>query len=304
MTTYHIDLLKKLAQNNNCRYLENEPLSQHTTFRIGGKCSIMLFANSESSAAEFVACCKKENIRHYILGNGSNVLFSDDGFDGAVIVIGKDMRKISLHDDNVIEVMAGCTLAQLCTFALENSLTGLEFAYGIPGTVGGAVFMNAGAYGGDISDVIVKAEAFDENGNVRCFSAEDMQLGYRTSAFQSNGYIITKAWIKLGKGNASEIKEKMDSIMERRKEKQPLEYPSAGSAFKRPVGSYAGKLIQESGLRGYTVGGAQVSEKHCGFVINRNNATFSDVETLINDVRRIVSEKTGFDLECEVRIIK
>ncbi len=206
-------------------------------------------------------------------------------------------------DDTRIDLLAGTTLSQLCMFALQNELTGLEFAYGIPGTVGGAVFMNAGAYDGDISTVIDSANAVDFNGKVLNFTVKQLVLSYRKSVFHDIDCVITKAVFKLKKGDKTAIKEKMDDLMLRRKTKQPLEFPSAGSTFKRPLGSFAGKLIDDCGLRGYSVGGAQVSEKHCGFVINKDNASFDDVLTLIKNVQNIVCEKTGCCLECEVRII-
>lgn len=304
MNDKHLNALTYIADKHGCKYLTQEPLNRHTTFKVGGECAVMIFINSVEALLQCLEYCCKENVKRLVLGNGSNVLCSDNGFDGVVLLLGKDFQNISLADDETIEAEAGCTLGQLCMFALNNSLSGLEFAYGIPGTVGGAVFMNAGAYDGEMSYVLTKAEAINENGDKRIFNANEMALGYRTSVFQSNGYIITRAWLKLNKGSSDKIKEKMDEFMSRRKAKQPLEYPSAGSAFKRPVGSFAGKLIQESGLRGYTVGGAQVSEKHCGFVINKNNATFSDIKTLLQDVQRIVYERTGYALECEVRIIE
>ncbi len=304
MNEKHLNALVDIAERHGCKYLTQEPLSRHTTFKVGGNCTVMIFINSVEALSQCLGYCSKENVKKLVLGNGSNVLCSDKGFDGAVLLLGKDFQNISLADDETIEVQAGCTLGQLCMFALNSGLSGLEFAYGIPGTVGGAVFMNAGAYDGEMSFVLTKAEAVNESGDKRIFGIEEMALGYRTSVFQNNGYIVTKAWLKLCKGSSDKIKEKMDEFMSRRRSKQPLEYPSAGSAFKRPVGSFAGKLIQESGLRGYTVGGAQVSEKHCGFVINKNNATFSDIKTLLQDVQRIVREKTGYTLECEVRIIE
>ncbi len=291
------------AEKLGCCCLLNEPLKKHTTFKIGGPCSAMVLANSEQSIASMLRFCTENDIKTLVIGNGSNLLVSDNGFDGVVIVVGKDFQGIKLLDDTTIEVLAGTTLSQLCMFALQNELTGLEFAYGIPGTVGGAVFMNAGAYDGDISTVIDSANAVDFNGKVLNFTVKQMVLSYRKSVFHDIDCVITKAVFKLKKGDKTAIKEKMDDLMLRRKTKQPLEFPSAGSTFKRPLGSFAGKLIDDCGLRGYSVGGAQVSEKHCGFVINKDNASFDDVLTLIKNVQNIVCEKTGCCLECEVRII-
>lgn len=303
MTAKQLSELIKLSEAHKCTALIDEPMSRHTTFKIGGKCEVMVFINSDMALSDIMLFCTSQSIKTCILGNGSNVLCSDNGFDGAVIVLGRDYQNIKLIGDDEIEVQAGCTLTQLCNFALDNALTGLEFAYGIPGTVGGAVYMNAGAYDGDISQVIVSAEAMDRSGTMHSFTPEDMELTYRHSVFQSMNMIITKARFRLKRGDKHNIREKMDQLMSRRKEKQPLEYPSAGSTFKRPQGAFAGKLIDDCGLRGYSVGGAQVSEKHCGFVINKNNASFEDVMTLIRSVQSIVKDKTGYTLECEIRII-
>lgn len=292
-----------LAEKLGCCTLVNEPLSKHTTFKVGGNCSLAVFASSDESIKSIIKYCTTNGVKLLVIGNGSNLLVSDKGFDGVVLIIGKDYQALTLLDDTTIEVKSGCLLSQLCMFALQNELTGLEFAYGIPGTVGGAVYMNAGAYDGEISNVIETAQAIDFDSNVVNFTREQMELGYRKSIFQDIDCVITKAVFKLKKGDKAEIKAKMDDLMNRRKSKQPLDYPSAGSTFKRPLGNFAGKLIDDCGLRGYTVGGAQVSEKHCGFVINKNNATFEDITTLIRNVQNIVFEKTGYCLECEVKII-
>lgn len=292
-----------LSEKLGCCTLVNEPLSKHTTFKVGGNCPLAVFASSDESIKSIIKYCTTNGVKLLVIGNGSNLLVSDKGFDGVVLIIGKDYQSLTLVDDTTIEVKSGCLLSQLCMFALQNELTGLEFAYGIPGTVGGAVYMNAGAYDGEISNVIETAQAIDSDSNVVTFTREQMELGYRKSIFQDIDCVITKAVFKLKKGDKAEIKAKMDDLMNRRKSKQPLEYPSAGSTFKRPLGNFAGKLIDDCGLRGYTIGGAQVSEKHCGFVINKNNATFEDITTLIRNVQNIVFEKTGYCLECEVKII-
>lgn len=299
-----LNLLVEKAKELGCEVLENEPMSAHTTFKIGGPCKAMIVPNSAESCGKLVKTASENGVRFTVVGNGSNLLCDDKGYDSAIFHIGKSMQQIKLVGENMIYAEAGASLAKLCLFACENELTGLEFAYGIPGTVGGAVYMNAGAYGGEIKDVIVSAEAVDKNGNKVTFENADMKLSYRKSAFQNDEYIITSALFKLEKGDRNAISAKMSELMARRKEKQPLEYPNAGSTFKRPEGQFAGKLIQDCGLRGFTVGGAQVSEKHCGFVINKNEATFSDVVSLIEQVQEKVRRETGYFLECEVKILK
>lgn len=292
-----------LARKLGCRILINRKLRDFTTFRVGGECPVIIEINSENSLAELVKFSNQNRLRTMVIGKGSNMLCDDKGFDGAVFLMGNEFSKIRLIDDVTVEAEAGCPLIRLCRFALENSLGGLEFAYGIPGTVGGAVYMNAGAYGGEIKNVIQSARAADADGNISEFSKEEMELSYRTSIFQRRNSIITKAVFKLHKAEKSEIEARMNELMARRKEKQPLEYPNAGSTFKRPQGQFAGKLIQDCGLKGVSIGGAQVSEKHSGFVINTGNATSDDIKRLIEKVQQTVLEKTGYFLECEVRII-
>lgn len=291
------------AKKLGCTVLFDQKLKDYSTFRVGGVCPVLIKIVSENALCELVRFCEENNIRHIVLGKGSNVLFDDNGYDGAVFLMDNDYSQITLLDEITLKAQAGCSLMKLCRFALDNSLSGLEFAYGIPGTVGGAVFMNAGAYGGEIKNVIVSANAVSADGEGKTFSADDMQLSYRHSAFQTNGYIVSDAVFKLAKGDKSDIQAKMNELMGKRREKQPLEFPNAGSTFKRPEGQFAGKLIQDCGLRGYTVGGAQISEKHCGFVINKGNATAADIKQVIADVQKIVKEKTGYFLECEVRLI-
>lgn len=292
-----------LARKLGCRILINRKLRDFTTFRVGGECPVIIEINSENSLAELIKFSNQNRLRTMVIGKGSNMLCDDKGFDGAVFLMGNEFSKIRLIDDVTVEAEAGCPLIRLCRFALENSLGGLEFAYGIPGTVGGAVYMNAGAYGGEIKNVIQSARAADADGNISEFSKEEMELSYRTSIFQRRNSIITKAVFKLHKAEMSEIEAMMNELMARRKEKQPLEYPNAGSTFKRPQGQFAGKLIQDCGLKGVSIGGAQVSEKHSGFVINTGNATSDDIKRLIERVQQTVLEKTGYFLECEVRII-
>lgn len=286
-----------------CKVRIEEPLKQYTTFRIGGPCRAMIEINGAESCETLIPLAQNGNIPYLVIGNGSNLLVDDEGFNGIVFHLGSDFDEIRLLDNITIECSAGTSLSRLAAFAAENSLTGLEFAWGLPGSVGGAVFMNAGAYGGEISDVIVSAKAVSADGTKQNFIKEQLGLSYRHSAFMENDSVITKAVFKLQKGEKSEIKARMNELMQKRKEKQPLEYPSAGSAFKRPEGTYAALLIEQCGLKGFSVGGAEVSEKHSGFIINKNNATFSDVMELIRQVRETVQLKTGYILECEPRII-
>lgn len=279
-----------------------EPLSNHTSFKVGGRCDMLIYPNSAESLKKLYTRCKDISLNTFVLGNGSNVLFNDRGFRGVVFVISHELGAVSV-DGNTITVEAGASLAKLCLTALDNGLTGLEFAYGIPGTVGGAVYMNAGAYGGEIKDVIRTVTAVDTSGKVITFTNDELELGYRKSFFTDKDYLILSAAFELKMGDKTRIKAKMDELMSRRKDKQPLEYPSAGSTFKRPEGTYAGLVIEQSGLKGYTVGGAQVSEKHANFVINKGGAKASDIIQLIDDVKKTVKEKTGYNLECEVKLI-
>ncbi len=295
--------LFKTARSCGCEILMNEPLCGHTTFKIGGNCTAMIEVNSRESLRLLLDAARADRVRTFVLGKGSNVLFDDEGFEGVVLHISGEMSEIRLLGETTVYAQAGCSLMKLCRFALENSLTGLEFAYGIPGTVGGAVFMNAGAYGGEIKDVIKYCSVVNVRGEVEKLTAEQLGLSYRHSSIQENGAIVCDAVFELRKGDRAEIESKMNELMGKRKDKQPIEFPSAGSTFKRPTGFFAGKLIDDCGLRGFKVGGAQVSEKHCGFVINADNATSADVKLLIRQVQKNVQEKTGQFLECEVRII-
>ena len=291
------------ANEYGCEVLLNERLSNHTTFKIGGTCKAFISVNSGECLNELLMLADNEGYPYFVMGKGSNLLFDDKGFNGVVFHLGSDFSNISLIDDTTIKAEAGCSLINVCRFACENGLGGLEFAFGIPGSVGGAVYMNAGAYGGEIKDALVSVKAINK-GKISEFDVSDMDLSYRHSIFQENDYIITEAVFKLVKKDKSEIKALMDDYLNRRKNKQPLEYPNGGSTFKRPVGQYAGKLIEESGLRGFSVGNAEVSDKHCGFVINKGSATFEDVTGLIKKVQETVKEKTGYFLECEVEIVR
>ena len=279
--------------------IENEPLEKHTTFRIGGPARYFLTPDSEETLKKAILICKEHNIDFYVIGNGSNLLVSDKGICGAVIRLAGEFREIS-KQENVLRCGAGATLAKLCTFAQHNSLAGLEFAFGIPGSVGGAVYMNAGAYGGEMKDVLLSVTHLTPGGVVETVPADTLNLSYRHSIYKENGCVVLFAEFQLKEGNKVKIKELMDDIMNRRVTKQPLEYPSAGSVFKRPEGAFAGALIQDCGLKGCSIGGAQVSEKHSGFIINTGNATCSDVINLITYVQQTVKERTGFTLEREI----
>jgi UDP-N-acetylmuramate dehydrogenase len=295
-----IDYLKQ----NGIDYLENEPMARHTTFKIGGDARLMALPDSREKIALTVKKCRELGIRYLPVGNGSNLLVDDEGIDACVILLGKGYDKVYLLDETTVFAEAGAQLIKVCNFALENSLTGLEFAYGIPGSCGGAAFMNAGAYGGEMKDVLIKCEHIDKNGNEGELSGDELGLSYRHSNYYDNGCIITGLVIRLEKGNSDEIKAKMTELMGRRRDKQPLEYPSAGSTFKRPEGYFAGALIEQCALKGASVGGAQVSEKHAGFVINKGGATCADVLSLCKKVSDTVKRKTGVTLEMEIRVTK
>lgn len=283
---------------------EGELLSNHTTFRIGGAAKYFAVPKNEEEIMEAVDFAIVKDLPYYILGKGSNVLFADEGYPGVVIEIGAGMEKVERIGDTGIRAQAGVSLSALATFAAREGLSGLEFAGGIPGTLGGAVTMNAGAYGGEMKDVIVSAKVMDEEGAVQELSCEELQLGYRTSIVQKKQFVVLEAEFLLKPGTTEEIQNTMKELNAKRREKQPLEYPSAGSTFKRPEGYFAGKLIEDAGLRGYRVGDAQVSEKHCGFVVNRGKATCAEVLQLIGDVQKTVKEQFGVQLEPEVRIIR
>ena len=283
--------------------LEEGDLSKYTGFRTGGRSAIVI-PNSKDSFIETVNYLRTSGNKFFILGNGTNVIARDEGYDGVVVLTKNALNFINI-DDLYIKVGAGTPISELCNAALNSELTGLEFAYGIPGSVGGAVYMNAGAYDGEIKDVIRSVEYLDENGQVKIINSPDIQFSYRNSVFHTNkDWIVLSAVMRLTHGDVSEIKAKMLDLIGRRRDKQPLEYPSCGSTFKRPEGNYASKLIDDCGFRGFRVGGAQVSEKHCGFVINRDNATSKDIFDLIEIIRDTVQEKTGYLLECEVEILE
>ncbi len=294
-----------LCEKTGCEYKLNEPLKNHTTFKIGGKAKMLVLINSQETLVELFRFLRENNIKFFVLGKGSNILADDNGFDGVILKISNKFSQIIQLNEKEVYCMAGTPLSELCLFALENSLTGLEFAYGIPGTAGGALYMNAGAYGGEMRDVVISARYIDKTGNIISINADEMKLSYRHSIFSENSdNIIVDMVFELEKGNKTEIKAKMDELLQKRKDKQPLEYPSAGSTFKRPEGSYASLLIEQCGLKGFSVGDAQVSEKHSGFVINKGNATFEDVIKLTEEVKKIVKDKTGYVLELEPIVLK
>ncbi|MBO5461489.1 MAG: UDP-N-acetylmuramate dehydrogenase [Ruminococcus sp.] len=296
-----MSLAEQLCQilgNENVK--ENEPMKKHTTFRVGGPADYFLTPESEEQVQKTISFLKENNVPYYIIGNGSNLLVGDQGYRGAVVQIYQKMNQIRV-EDGCVYAQAGALLSKIAAEALANELTGFEFASGIPGTLGGALMMNAGAYGGEMKQVVVEATVLTPAGEIAVISVDEMELGYRSSVFSKNGDIVLSAVLKLAKGNKEAIRARMDELKEQRVTKQPLEYPSAGSTFKRPEGYFAGKLIQDAGLRGFQVGGAQVSEKHCGFVINRDNATAADIVSLMEQVSEKVEAQFGVRLEPEVK---
>ena len=279
--------------------LYNEPLRNHTTFKVGGEADAFLSVKTQEELIKAVQLCRQKNVPYFILGNGSNLLVSDKGFRGLIISIGREMAQITL-DGNRITAQAGALLSTVAQTAAKNSLTGMEFASGIPGSIGGAMVMNAGAYDGEMKMIVETVTVLTEEGEIRTLSNEEMEFGYRASRLKKEKEIVLSVTVLLAEGDKAAILEKMNDFAARRREKQPLEYSSAGSTFKRPEGMFAGKLIMDAGLRGYTVGGAQVSEKHCGFVINKDKATADEIYTLIHNVQAKVKEVSGVTLEPEV----
>ena len=284
------------------KVLEQEPMARHTTFRIGGPADYFVELGSIEQIRAAIQVCREENLPWFVLGRGSNLLVSDKGYRGVILSIYKDFQKTEIQGETVT-VQAGVLLTTLSGKVLDASLTGLEFASGIPGTIGGAVVMNAGAYGGEMKDIVRKVTVLDQDGEVRTLTCGEMQFGYRTSLAKKKGYIVLGAELTLKQGEKEKIREEMQTLKAKRIEKQPLEFPSAGSTFKRPEGYFAGKLIMDAGLRGAAVGGAQVSEKHCGFVVNTGNATAADVRELMRQVQGKVQEQFGVRLEPEVRFL-
>ena len=290
--------------SNNIAYKLDEPMSRHTSFKTGGNAAVFIDIADADTLGKVLGICDKNDVDTFILGKGSNLLVSDDGIrDKAVIHLSTDFAEMKLLDDTTIEVQAGASLASLCKFALANSLTGLEFAYGIPGSVGGAAYMNAGAYGGEMKDVVERVNHIDKKSNAGFYCGDDLDFSYRHSAYSDSDLIITSVVFKLSKGDKAEIEAQMTDVMGRRVDKQPLEYPSAGSVFKRPEGYFAGALIEQSDLKGKRIGGAMVSEKHAGFIINYDNATTTDVINLIKHCQKTVFDKFGVELHTEIKFV-
>ncbi len=294
-----------LLKNAEIDYVENEPMKNHTTFKTGGDAEVFLAPENEAELTQILCLCRQCGMKPFVFGNGSNLLISDNGIKGRpVIYIGKSFSYIKNIDDTTIEAGAGGSLTALCNYALSKGLSGLEFAFGIPGSCGGAAYMNAGAYGGEMKDVMVKCNHISLDGVKGSFEGSELDLSYRHSVYTDSDYIITSVVVKLAKGDKAEIESKMRDFMGRRIDKQPLEYPSAGSVFKRPEGYFAGALIEQSGLKGKRIGGAMVSEKHAGFIINYDNATTADILALVNFCRDTVKEKFGVELETEIKAIE
>ena len=303
MNSEYTEKIAAEAEALGCRIEKDAPLKDHTTFKIGGKCDLLVHMNGEESFLKLIPFTEKLGVAYYIFGKGSNLIVDSDGISGVVFLLGEGFSTIFQKSDDTFVCQAGASLVSICNKALKHELSGLEFAYGIPGTLGGAVFMNAGAYGGEIKDVVVSVKAMDRQGNIKIYSNAELDFSYRHSRFCQNNEIVLSAEIKLQKGNQSEIKAKMSEFIEKRRFKQPLEFPSAGSMFKRPEGNYAAALIEQCGLKGLRVGDAEVSKKHSGFIINKGNASFVELIELINIVKNSVKEKTGYILECEPLII-
>lgn len=282
------------------RVYKDEPMNMHTTFRVGGKADYFVAPRTKEEVKAVVQLCRQSAMPYYVLGNGSNLLVGDKGYRGTIIQIYKEMNEITIVG-NRIKAQAGALLSKIGSTALAEGLAGFEFASGIPGTVGGAVVMNAGAYGGEMKDILEDVTVLTPEGEMIVLKNEEMELGYRTSIVAEKGYIVLEATIRLEHGEPAEIKGKMDELKEQRITKQPLEFPSAGSTFKRPEGYFAGKLISDAGLRGFQVGGAQISEKHCGFVINKDHATAADIVELMKQTAEKVQDEFGVRLEPEVK---
>lgn len=282
--------------------LIDEPMWKHTSFKVGGNTDLLVMPQNTDQLIEIVQVCRERQCPFLVMGNGTNLIVKDKGIRGVVIKTFEGLQNFRVYDE-FIEAESGILLSKLSNIALKNSLTGLEFAAGIPGTLGGAVTMNAGAYHGEMKDVVVWTKYLDRQGLVKEIGNEQHQFGYRTSFIQTDGGIVLKSRLKLRKGNSSEIKALMDDLAKRRKDKQPLDMPSAGSVFKRPEGYYSGQLIENCGLRGYSIGGAQVSNKHCGFIVNNGNATAKDVIALIKFVQDKVRSEFGVELQTEVKIV-
>ncbi|WP_150262863.1 UDP-N-acetylmuramate dehydrogenase [Parvimonas micra] len=288
----------------NCIVRYDEPLKNHTTFKIGGNCIALIEPREVSDIVETIKICRENSIKFFVIGNGSNLLVPDEGYNGVIIKLKSEFSTIQVEGEYLI-VNSGAKLSEVYTVAYENSLTGFEFASGIPGTIGGAIYMNAGAYGGEMKDIVESVEVLDlDNFELRELKNEELEFSYRKSIIQRKNYIVTTIKLKLQKGNKEEINAVYEDLRERRNSKQPLNFGSAGSTFKRPEGHFASKLIEDAGLKGYHINDAWVSEKHSGFIVNKGNASFKEVMELIEYVQKVVFEKFGVKLETEVRILK
>lgn len=296
----YTDFLKEIASFMEAEDIKiDEMMSKHTSFRVGGPAKVFLTVHSEESLRNILLALKRYELPYFVLGNGSNLLVSDEGYDGVMVYLGEEFSEVEITGTQM-RAKAAALLGKVARMAMEEELAGLEFAAGIPGSLGGGVVMNAGAYGGELSQVVTKVRAMNPDGEIIELEKDQLLLGYRTSIFKTKPFVILEVFMELQKGNKEEILVKIKEYTKARVEKQPLEYPSAGSTFKRPEGYFAGKLIMDAGLRGYRVGDAQVSEKHCGFVINRGNATATEIKTLMENVAKKVKEEFGVDLEAEV----
>jgi UDP-N-acetylmuramate dehydrogenase len=288
----------------NCVVKYDEPLKNHTTFQIGGKCIALIEPKKVEDIIKAIKICRENNLKFFVIGNGSNLLVPDDGYNGVIIKIKSEFSNIQVEWECLI-AHSGAKLSEVYTVAYENSLTGFEFASGIPGTIGGAIFMNAGAYGGEMKDIVESVEVLDlDNYEVKELKNEELDFSYRKSIIQRKNYIVLTIKLKLKKGNKEEIKAVYEDLRERRNSKQPLNFGSAGSTFKRPEGHFASKLIEDAGLKGYHINDAWVSEKHSGFIVNKGNASYKEVMELIEYVQKVVFEKFEVKLETEVRILK
>lgn len=300
MNSSLIEAMRQIVSADNL--LINEPMSRHTTFRTGGPACLFLRPENQDQLKKVMDFVRRLGTDYFVLGNGSNLLVSDEGYDGVVVSLSK-FNKVELKGTNQIYVEAGAMNSSIASFARDNALTGFEFAAGIPGTIGGAMIMNAGAYGGEMAQVVTEVTVLSPEGEIMVLDNNTMEFGYRTSAIKNKGFIVLSVLLTLKRGKEEEITAQMKELAEKRRDKQPLEYPSAGSTFKRPEGYFAGKLIEDAGLRGFSVGDAQVSEKHCGFVVNKGNATSSEIYDLIKHVQKTVYDKFNVKLEPEVILL-
>ena len=297
MSTSMYDFIKSVISQD--RILFQEPMSRHTTFRVGGEAACMLLIRSEEELCKLIPYFKLIGQEYFILGNGSNLLVGDKGYQGIVLKLDKGMQEIQVEDTR-IRVKAGALLSQTANLARDHGLTGMEFAAGIPGSIGGAVVMNAGAYEGEMKQIVESVRAMNTDGEILTLDNDTMEFGYRTSVIRNRPFVVLEAVLTLQKGDVQAITARMEELAQLRRSKQPLEYASAGSTFKRPEGYFAGKLIMDAGMRGYRIGGAQVADKHCGFIVNTGKATAADIKEVIEEVQARVKQRFHVDLEPEV----